>query len=768
MVYEIIKAKSTLEIQLANIVLTDELGSLHPFFGQLFHLLENKGIEITLNPSISALTHDDNLCTINKLISGEGVKCDLSVLDKKSFQIMHFRNDLEACEFFASQNILLKEATIINSDNNSFDDLQSAFGLPLSGSVFQKANPQTIQLFKLSSALFLKPLNIQNLLSYFQLAVHPVPGKLRMNLLNVISSEGGVENKKWQEVIANYVFDSDKKKAEILNFLEIRQYKTNEIDKQDLLQFYNSLNDWANKRRIAMMEEDPSVAIQLSHLRILCKNMLSLVNDISKPQLSATEFIQIIKDTYEPMDISGIQAQRGSVSIVGLAGQIHSRVETLIWMDFYGSNFKPHYYSFLNNTEITNLTAQGALLWDAAAQAQSNMQQFKNAVLKTSKRCILVTCDKVKDEITEEHPLHSLLKAGVKNLNEFIINFEELSQSQNFTEFGFETPEYKEIENRALPQRQTEFHINQGLLIGKRVIESVSSIEQMLQFPFDWVLQYAAGIKSANSYQMEDITITLGNVAHQFVEQIFNDANFSIIQAKVLLEDFDARIYQCIRERGAVLLLDEHRFECERFVARLKKSTTTLITLIEENRLTVVSPEFEVNGSAGILDKQNFTGYIDLLLKDELGQLVIMDLKWTFSDKKYKVKVKEGKSVQLSIYKALICEKDKNVVSKTAYFLLSSGILISSYEFKGAQVFKIDSKSSEEEILQKIENSIEYRRKQFGEGIIEEGEEGPLAQILYFNDQEENSLIQLESDSSGKNKKKNYYSSFNVLKGNIS
>lgn len=766
-IYEVLKSTSKVEMQLSSMVLTEKQELLHPYFGKLFELLKDKGIGIITSSEEPINDNYGNLGKIRDLISGQKDKCEFSNQDIKSFQIMHFNNDQEAAEFIASQNGLLKDATIINSINNNFDDLQSAFGLPVSGSDFNNANPHTIQLFKLSSALFFKPLNIQNLLSYFQITVHPIPGKLRMNLLRLISEEGGVENDKWKKVIDEYGFESEKKKSEILNFLKIRDYKTNEIDKHDLLQFYNSMIDWARKRRIAVIDEDPNMAGQLLHLRDLCKRLLTLIEDMSSDKLNTKEFIQAIKETYEPMVISGTQTQKGSVPVVSSAGQIYSRVDTLVWMDFYNSGIKPQYYSFLNNREIQKLTEHGALLWDSASQTQSKMQQFKNAVLKTDKRCIFITCDKIKDEGTSEHPLHSFLKANIKNLNEYVINYEELLYSQKFTDYGFEKPDLIEINHQILPQKQSEIKISNGELISKRTVESVSSIESIIQFPFDWVLQYAANIRPSNSYQLADITITLGNVAHKFIEQIFTDANFNINRAKILFEDFETRITKCIEERGAILLLDEHRFERERFVSLLKKSTINLINLLSENHLIIEGIEYKTEGTAGILDDQDFIGYIDLLLKDVNDKHVIFDLKWTLSDKKYQKKVREGRSIQLSIYNALLRNNKKAGISKTAYYLLSSGKLISGYDFTGEDLIKIESKLSEEEILEKVENSVVYRREQFKDGIIEEGEEGDLNDLSYYNKQEKEGLMELETDSTNKKKKKNYYSSYDVLKGNI-
>ena len=200
-IYESIDSANIPGMQLKRIVLEDELELMHPFFGQLFDLLRNKGLTIGSTKKDPFIASQNNLGKIKEFVAGITNECDLKTREAESFQIIRFRNDQEASEFFASQTKLLKGAVIINSDNNTFDDFQQLFNRPASGSEFQNANPQSIQLFKLALALFIKPLNIENILSYLQVPVHPIPLKLRMQLMKIIAQEGGVENEKWKEAI---------------------------------------------------------------------------------------------------------------------------------------------------------------------------------------------------------------------------------------------------------------------------------------------------------------------------------------------------------------------------------------------------------------------------------------------------------------------------------------------------------------------------------------------------------------------------------------
>ena len=70
-------------------------------------------------------------------------------------------------------------------------------------------------------------------------------------------------------------------------------------------------------------------------------------------------------------------------------------------------------------------------------------------------------------------------------------------------------------------------------------------------------------------------------------------------------------------------------------------------------------------------------------------------------------------------------------------------------------------------ILQTLNNSVLYRQGQLAKGFLEEGEEQLLEDLQYYLDQEGRSLIPLRMQDNDKNKRKNYYSSYGVLKGKV-
>jgi hypothetical protein len=311
------------------------------------------------------------------------------------------------------------------------------------------------------------------------------------------------------------------------------------------------------------------------------------------------------------------------------------------------------------------------------------------------------------------------------------------------------------------------FQIEKGSLILKRPIESASSIELLIQFPFDWIFQYGIRIKPKNSYQLDDVETTMGKVAHKFVEVLFQNSGNNVEIARDLMRDYRALLNNVAEQYGVLLFLDEHRFDFERLKVKLESAMHNLLDIIEKNHLTILGLEKEFCCPLYLLGGQTVRGYLDLYLHDSQGKRVIFDLKWTRSEKKYLKKLKENKHVQLSVYKELLKEAENKEVSLVAYYILSQARLLSTKHLNGDAVHVITDVLPEESVIEMAKNSINYRYGQFNKGIIEEGEEMELIGLEYYNDTQQKLLLPLETENGDKFKKRNYYSAYNVFKGDI-
>ena len=190
---------------------------------------------------------------------------------------------------------------------------------------------------------------------------------------------------------------------------------------------------------------------------------------------------------------------------------------------------------------------------------------------------------------------------------------------------------------------------------------------------------------------------------------------------------------------------------------------------LEKNNLNVVSCEAEKNQKLGFWDDEDdidICGYVDCQLKDNEGNPIVFDFKWTSSEKYYRSLLQENRSIQLAIYRALINKESREKVQRLAYFLMPEGRLYSTSSFEGEYCHKIDPVSTED-LLEKVKNSYTYRRKEIELGKIETTEATTTCEFDYVSDTEKKNLVPLKTDikrdGKGKGKELNRFTDYAFL-----
>ena len=320
-------------------------------------------------------------------------------------------------------------------------------------------------------------------------------------------------------------------------------------------------------------------------------------------------------------------------------------------------------------------------------------------------------------------------------------------------------PHYHFTSESKLPPEKLRWKINNPENFTRRDLESASSIDTLIQHPFEWVIRYQGRLNTGNSFTLPDLFTLKGIIAHATTASILNlysgNANF-LLTDSLIREHLDEKI----REEGLVFLLTEMKFEYEELARKYTYAIQSLLEIIRENDLKVVGCEYSRENHIDGIGK--VAGTIDLVLERKGGQQVIFDLKWTKNNKKYQTKVEEGKDIQLAIYHALL-----NNNPHTAYFMFDSGKLYTRHTFIGNNVITVNVTGilSEKDVLSKASNSFTYRWEELAKGDIEIGDNAKLEDLAYFNETDDRSLIPLDSDK--KNKYADKYSGLELFKGKI-
>lgn len=761
-----IKSGKTVSLGFSKIILHESSDEMHPFFKLLFNLLTEKGVIIETSSLDYPIIGDSNLSTVKKKILAIDPVAIFNDDDKSSLQILRFKSDTDAAEFLASQKKHLKETVILNRDNCHFDEMLNSFGHPVAGSDQIDSNPSLIQLFRLISVLLIKPLNIHNLLSFLQVEINPVPAALRYQLMKVLKETGGMNNPQWEQTIKKFEFKKEDARNRVLNFLTIRSIAENLIECNIVIQLYHSLSSWAQERMI-LGDNPPSVTHQFSFLIDQCNAIQDILKDHKSPVISGQEIAQIINGIYEPQSFGNYVTQVDACNVMANPGQIINLPTSIIWLDFYNESMFPAYYNFLNAEEVKKLTDKGVHLWSIAEQSSALMKMHLKGILLPKARCILIVVEKAGDEIVTDHPVYSFLKSIFPDHAK--ITFDMAAYDPAFLEsINWELPDMQQLNTTLLPEKKQVYQIPSGSLIPIRATESVSSMEVMIQNPFDWLFQYGLQIQPGNSYQLDDLFTTMGTVAHKFIEVLFQNSENDLNKADALLKEYETLLTSVVEGYGMILLLDENRFEFEVFKTKLLASVRNLIELLEINQLTVIGLEQSETAAISALGNQQVFGKIDLVLRTANGELAIFDLKWSRFPKKFAKMIRENKHIQLAVYKELLESASESNVNFVAYYSLSDAKLISTKKLAGQSVIFILETATSRDIVTSVKNSVEFRRNQFRSEVLEEAGGSDMKDLDYFQKQDTDNLVPLETEYNKPDIKKiNAYSQYKTFKGEV-
>ena len=307
----------------------------------------------------------------------------------------------------------------------------------------------------------------------------------------------------------------------------------------------------------------------------------------------------------------------------------------------------------------------------------------------------------------------------------------------------------------------------------KREAESYSSLDELIQRPFDYVMDYILHLKEYGKAAMADMDTVKGTVAHAYVEKLTEEGQRSVSAMRQIHNTrFDEIVSYLAETQGAILLLEENDLEFKRFKSLLKKSVDVLLDIIEKNNLTIVGAEQHYDADLPVIGKM--TAYIDYVLTDNNGDYVIVDFKWSES-KTYQTKLEQNDALQLAVYRAVLEQhlkdtSDPHRVSFMGYFVLPRHTLYTVYDSLMPQKGSVEVVESENnsDLMQLAANSYTYRMNQLKAGLIEEGEGMELADLQYEKDAITQQLYPLRRDYYDKELKGTSYGNKNiVLKGGL-
>ena len=742
--------------------LTIELGCpedcLPPSIRVLFDALRER--EVIIRTPQNETDNGSNLSLVRQLVCGQSQNTLTFQQDDDSFHIYKFKQRQDALNWLTLQPAESYDVWI-DSDNKDFDNTLRLSGQPVSGSTMKDVLPQVSQLLVIGLNLFPQPLNIQFLLEWLHAPVSPLEGILRRPLADAIIDSGGYYNKECKDVIDNYLngeYDiweegiTEERKQEVIESKKrkrcnaIRRFLpsmnkpadvlclNDNVNKELVYKFVRYILSWSKNRMFQNIEE--SVKRQLGTIKEQAEALLLLLEKQAQDEIPFATLQGWINSLYEKQDCPLYDAEQNCRCVVTSPALMADKADCTIWCDFYGGSMLPASYSFLSQNEIDKLTKEGVALWNAADERRYNAYLQQIPFIMTSSHLSLVVVERDGSTVLPKHPLMILLEQSISNLD--IVIEEPQIADQRYSE-------RKSVDNSL--HDATYLEIKNTDKLRWRDHESATSLDNLIQNPFDYSLQYLMGIRDDGVSKMEQLDRTQGEVAHAVIASLFykegetNDPD-TILQR--VSNDYDTAFSDALLDKGAILLLRENRVDIKIMKDRLRNAIDTLLNIMRSNKLHVVNCEKEILRGLQFEGDPNIKGYVDMILGDDNDNLYVFDFKWTTSKNHYPELLKKNGSLQLALYKEMVEKELGKEVVATAYYLMPENCLYSTSSFEGEHTEKLEEvENIGKNLFQQVKNSYTYRLRQIQEGRIELGEGQPTDRLQYVSNTKDENLMPL-------------------------
>ena len=582
------------------------------------------------------------------------------------------------------------------------------------------------QLFRLGLSLLERPCNVKNLLEYLRAPVSPVPE--RYSLAFALKRDGG-RGEEWKKALSGC---EDKGNVErfLLSLLDA-DVAEGKVSSSIVIDWCREMEDWVP----SVMNETRKP--YLMALTGLCRSMRRIIGQENKEKVDVGFVLKSVKTLYTPVPVQAEKAMAGSWDAVDSHRSLVDVPASLLWLPCNGGLGTPWPYAFLLQEEIAEL---GLKQMADFVRYDFNLMADR---LGQADRIVLCSCDYDCDDALEVHPAVTLCKTAAKVVDKRAAGDSSLSifTPLRTIETGIDLYPKRKKKEEGEPE--------------KDICLSATSIETLIGYPFDFVMDKKLEFKDLSSLQMSDLTPMQGTVAHYVFQKMLEDSKGNMDAMRAMLEDgvFEKRVDAAAEEKGAVLFQPEFRTLFSNFKETVKDSIAILLDILKASGLKPMASEVPLDiDLAGL---SHITGSVDFYAETGDGQeIVVIDFKYS-KGSHYIDKLKAGESVQLEVYSECLAKMLGKTVAAKAYYFFPIKQLYTDDQtglFKGPGVKTVKKKANSSPLSARIRNSVDLRRTDIKAGKLEVEEGTPLDEIDYHSYVEDRHLVELPKKKDEKSK----------------
>ncbi len=621
--------------------------------------------------------------TLIELTAGdEGVKRAPEQLaaDNSVIVVRAISRDLSAQaigEYLLKTQGLDDTVVVAEHDGIILDNAFERIGLPRAGFQHYSRFRAVAQVLKLSLGLLWQPINPHLLLQFLIHPVGPLPDHVRSTLAEAVAREPGVGGTSWREaldIIRDRMLQKfGRSEGEAATLLEEIRYwlESERFDPEagaplgTLVERTQRCTTWL-ARKLHATEDSSDIELfavaqaQGDALIAALKSLLARGEHTVKRIILERLIDEVSGYAADPATF----AQAGHVRATNTPAAISQTWRTVVWWDM-AARVSSLSYAW-SEAELRQLVSEGVALPSVDARIDSRMRSWLRPISNAQSQLILVIHDR--DE--GHHPLWSRLESLFQDFAETRIENSLLGAGSSTRIAALDIPT-DELTLRPLPTPRRWWQLPGGSVIQPRPAESYSSLNKLIYYPHEWVLQYAAKLRRGRAADLASEHLLCGNLAHRLFENFFrlhpDWPKRDRTAAQAWLGEY---LPLLIAREGALLCEPGSGVRREQVTTILTNAFARLLDHLQNARIETATAEewLEVP-----FKDIGLRGAIDLVLRDTRGREIVLDVKWS-GEKRRSEELAEGRYLQLAAYAYMRQRASKSSDwPYHAYFIVETG-----------------------------------------------------------------------------------------------
>lgn len=545
------------------------------------------------------------------------------------------------------------------ADSLLLDQALQIRGLPALGLSASSPWRGALQVLPLAFSVLWAPLDPKALIDLLLLPRPPIPRSAARRLARALAREPGTGGEAWKkawagieaDLVRNAASEEDTARAVTRRLDRIRAWlRSGVIDRRagmpasEARAVASRVADWA--RATAGAEADP-LFLSLAACADALGEAIGLLGVDLLPALLLERMIEqaLGHGVSNPDHVAGAGALRAASD----PGAIWGPVPRLVWWNFRGPG-EAQAASPWTRAETQALDAAGVRLESPELGARRAAWRMVRPLRMATTQAILVRPLRCGDEATLSHPLAHQLHPILKDAPASVFwNMERLLEAGACDVAGVRIPR-KPAVPRAAPSQRPVWSLEKaaaGRLLGRR--ESATSLERLSACQLRWLLLDVCGLSRGRLQELPRADQLIGNVAHAIAARLFApgpapDPDEARTRASALFDETVDAI-------AAPLRRPENARELASARVRIPEALADLARLMRRGGLQVVGAELE--RSASFEGGLSLLGRLDLLVRSPAGELCVIDLKWSRTDRRRREELASGRALQLACYGAI-------------------------------------------------------------------------------------------------------------------